>query len=509
MRDGLWDLGGLNGPPLVGTRWTTPPPKRQIAVLEPPVFPHSPEPEAQPTVAAYTLPRDILETVHDIARQRDTLESPILGDPSWHPDFSEQLFLQPWRDLYQAAITEETNQKTAAHPTYTTAEPRSQKLLRALVARAKIMLRQGHSAAAEEAWDLLAMDVYNAPSLLLLMKRACPRRLFEKFLEAPPPPRGIVSLRTSLIQSIRTLLERESVDLPRELNGISQQIKSLETEQEELLVKITEEYARPRHPYDLEAGAPLNRLNSRYAGNREGIKALGERKARLEDEINYGYRSRLKAKLDATTEEGWARDAYYQAFHGFRSMGEANFWSAPNRLSEAGFRASSEDIERVIREDSETLTWVGVSIDEIVGWIDRILEAGRKGSILQKSLEDDRLTVRRFVYKGTQQCPWDDKANSTEDFIVTNATAGTALSFGGLLRHLIADHHFFEGHTSYRLDPLEFILFLDIPTQRSRREIEDYWRAQLEKMAQSADRTLKEYGRQKLRYWFAVHSLEA
>lgn len=68
-------------------------------------------------------------------------------------------------------------------------------------------------------------------------------------------------------------------------------------------------------------------------------------------------------------------------------------------------------------------------------------------------------------YRGLQDCPWDctlDNSWSSFDVWLLNRRNGAYLFTGGLLVHLIREHHFYEGHAvPHRLDPAHLARLLE------------------------------------------------
>lgn len=63
----------------------------------------------------------------------------------------------------------------------------------------------------------------------------------------------------------------------------------------------------------------------------------------------------------------------------------------------------------------------------------------------------------------TQHCP----EGSSREYLVYNLAQKDYVIFSGLHSHLIKDHHFFEGHTSFRVDPERLIKVLNISATKN------------------------------------------
>ncbi len=136
----------------------------------------------------------------------------------------------------------------------------------------------------------------------------------------------------------------------------------------------------------------------------------------------------------------------------------------PGKSSGSGFLGRGESFEEVVRNDSQTLTELGLQHKDIAERLQYIVsKASQKcGDI---SLVDDKYKVRTVSWLGYQNCPWQDEEKTDKDYFIENIETGRKILFSGLMPHLVGDHHFFEGRgTRYRLDPLETILVLDIET---------------------------------------------
>jgi hypothetical protein len=73
-------------------------------------------------------------------------------------------------------------------------------------------------------------------------------------------------------------------------------------------------------------------------------------------------------------------------------------------------------------------------------------------------------------WRGSQQCPWDCKAETwgqvywgSFDFLLINRRSSLFFTGPGMIVHLIREHHFFEGLESpYRVSPTKVALTLRI-----------------------------------------------
>ena len=157
----------------------------------------------------------------------------------------------------------------------------------------------------------------------------------------------------------------------------------------------------------------------------------------------------------------------------------------PGEFSGVGFLGTHESLREVIERDSATLRERGVTHDQIadrleyfIGRYERLHELARREDISHGRYRNTAIdTLPGGVklelrgYFGSQGCPWaliqepTDKTvtcgETSFDWTLRNAQ-GDELSFSGLMPHLIRDHHFFEGNTGYRVDPVRAIEVLGI-----------------------------------------------
>ena len=141
----------------------------------------------------------------------------------------------------------------------------------------------------------------------------------------------------------------------------------------------------------------------------------------------------------------------------------------PGACSEEGFLSPDEKLYDVYLEDDETLKRLGATYGGIADRLDEIVKS--------RGLHEN-LTVEPTHYWGWQECPFGcsdelgelgdeyralyEKTTSSSDYTVTNGALKESVFFSGLHSHLVRDHHFFEGHTKYRLDPEQCVRVLEI-----------------------------------------------
>lgn len=171
----------------------------------------------------------------------------------------------------------------------------------------------------------------------------------------------------------------------------------------------------------------------------------------------------------------------------------------PDRFSYAGFLGENQSLREVIEADTKTLERHGITHKQVGGRLDSLMgqafrqqELGfRVGS---KSLQtpktgyliDGFLRVFEVAWMGSQSCPWfyetepeESCGEGSHDFIVKNEKQGKEIKFPQLMAHLVRDHHFFEGNTSYRLEPENAINVLELKSgvdYTPKTKVEIIWR---------------------------------
>jgi hypothetical protein len=171
-----------------------------------------------------------------------------------------------------------------------------------------------------------------------------------------------------------------------------------------------------------------------------------------------------------------------------------------NCSSESGFLQKGQKLLNVIKTDEEYLKSVGITNEQIVGYLNHFINkncifndlkiniTGRYPNIdfleyiQNKEINDSikiitlngiEYEVTSIGYKGYQRCPFakDPKENyayrvhhlGSTDYQILNKTTGKSIKFSNLIIHLIADHHFYEGPGCiYRLNPADVIEIFDI-----------------------------------------------
>lgn len=144
----------------------------------------------------------------------------------------------------------------------------------------------------------------------------------------------------------------------------------------------------------------------------------------------------------------------------------------PRASSTAGFLVPGENLYTIYKTDHDTLERLGVTYDQIATKLEEVMNACKDNPLEETILGN--LIFTPTHYMGWQDCPFGcteelreihkDEANTTasSDYLVVNADTKESIFFSELHPHLIRDHHFFEGHTKYRLDPERCIRVLNI-----------------------------------------------
>ncbi|MCA9487631.1 MAG: hypothetical protein KC516_01580 [Nanoarchaeota archaeon] len=162
----------------------------------------------------------------------------------------------------------------------------------------------------------------------------------------------------------------------------------------------------------------------------------------------------------------------------------------PGRFSEAGFLGESDGLKNIVSADSRVLKKYGITYKQIADKLDSLtgqsftaqyFESRKKDGNYRKIkdggfLIENKFKVHSVGWMGSQYCPFyfkvEDLGNGGKriyncgsgsyDFTIKNVNQGTEIKFPQLMSHLIRDHHFFEGETSYRLDPEKAIKVLEL-----------------------------------------------
>lgn len=145
-----------------------------------------------------------------------------------------------------------------------------------------------------------------------------------------------------------------------------------------------------------------------------------------------------------------------------------------------GFLAEGEKLLEVVTRDLETLNHYNISISKLADRIFNLTSTAiNEMNNIKKTtvIIEEKYEIKVDICLGWQYCPFSDISddyiagrlihiNNHCDrnnliFSIKNIINGEEIKFGGLLVHLIKDHHFFEGNVENRLDPLKIASILD------------------------------------------------
>jgi len=141
----------------------------------------------------------------------------------------------------------------------------------------------------------------------------------------------------------------------------------------------------------------------------------------------------------------------------------------PGHASYGGFLGENESLAEVLAADDATVQRLGVTHGQIADRLEYFVKKScewKPESISSKPriTVDGKYLMDFRSYRGYQNCPWRDKAEyNNRELKVENTELGEAVSFPGLIVHLIRKHNFYEGRESpYRVDPEQVIRILEI-----------------------------------------------
>ncbi|HEY4036066.1 MAG TPA: hypothetical protein VGL94_19075 [Ktedonobacteraceae bacterium] len=123
----------------------------------------------------------------------------------------------------------------------------------------------------------------------------------------------------------------------------------------------------------------------------------------------------------------------------------------PRCDSGAGFLGSNESLREVIIKDTKTVTEMGLTHQEIAEFL-RLFSKEQKG----RSEHNGKEYFHYFKpWRGDQVSPFSDGTKASVYHTVINLENGARIEFSELLPEMIDRYGFYEGKTSYRLDPME------------------------------------------------------
>jgi hypothetical protein len=163
-----------------------------------------------------------------------------------------------------------------------------------------------------------------------------------------------------------------------------------------------------------------------------------------------------------------------------RNLDHIEVLMKPGRSSREGFLSDDECIIDVCAADWTVVKKLNLTFEQFADKLETVIGKARRKAhlidqngkkdywdIVKNGVVVDGLKVTWTSYLGYQNCPcchFNNDINKTHwcgpqetlsdtDFTVTNVKTKQHLFFSELHIHLIRRHHFFEGHTKYRLDP--------------------------------------------------------
>ena len=158
------------------------------------------------------------------------------------------------------------------------------------------------------------------------------------------------------------------------------------------------------------------------------------------------------------------------------------------QYSSAGFLGQNQSLRAVIEADAKVLKGYGITHKQVGDRLDSLMgQAFRRWELASRAGENyfesqnrgalvaDFLRVFAVSWMGSQQCPFFYETRPSEDgfgiyscgsgshdFTVKNERKGTKIRFPQLMAHLVRDHQFFEGDSSYRLNPEDAVKVLEL-----------------------------------------------
>ncbi len=163
----------------------------------------------------------------------------------------------------------------------------------------------------------------------------------------------------------------------------------------------------------------------------------------------------------------------------------------PGQNSQIGFLGENDNLVEVIQADAQVLKKYGIThkqigdrLKSLTGQAERKWYLNSRAGIYSKPGEDpgvligDLFRVHGYGTLGIQECPFGNCGAGSSDYVIKNLKQKIQIKFPSLMPHLIRDHHFFEGNTSYRLDPEKAIEVLELKsgvdyTPKTKTEV--YW----------------------------------
>jgi hypothetical protein len=118
------------------------------------------------------------------------------------------------------------------------------------------------------------------------------------------------------------------------------------------------------------------------------------------------------------------------------------------------FRGDERTLARILEDDAEEVSWLGMDLEEIGARMKRLYKEGRHG-LGDPVTVDGTSEVVVSEARGILACPFRDHFASPKAIVeATNLRTGRTLRFSVLGWHLIQEHGFFQGTGNpFRIEP--------------------------------------------------------
>ena len=143
---------------------------------------------------------------------------------------------------------------------------------------------------------------------------------------------------------------------------------------------------------------------------------------------------------------------------------QSNF--EPGKISKEGFFGKdTRHIHDIVRNDLQTLSWLGVGREEVADGLQYFIDEGKRG--LEGEVDLGAFTVLVRWDRGMMPCPFGEHGLYPKIVAtVFSKRQKKAIRYSQLSVHMIRKHGFFGGQGSvFRLDPRELLEFGVIKTK--------------------------------------------
>lgn len=128
----------------------------------------------------------------------------------------------------------------------------------------------------------------------------------------------------------------------------------------------------------------------------------------------------------------------------------------PRNSSMSGFLADGESFKEVLKGDNDYVNAQGFTHQALARHLFSVMNlAGYSGGTV--SYLGRGFKVSSTAYRGMQESIFNDRLGTNQDWVVENIETGARIEFSGLVPYYIWRYGFYEGHTSYRLEPSQII----------------------------------------------------